>query len=410
MTQEDHQIEALPKGMQMTALDEAYRTNPYAVYERLRTEAPVHHDDELGRYIFSKHDDVKEILRDRDYWSDPRKGNEGTFMKDFLGNFSEDEEPSMLNMDEPGHRRLRSLVSGSFTPAAVEAWRPRTREVVQRVLDQITSDEFDLIRDFAGPVPTVVIAELLGIEQGMHETFKTWSDTMVQVSFNPFASDEQKQARDEAESNLDNFFAEEIERRRLQPGNDLISDMIRAEEDGDKLTRSEMIMQAKLLLVAGNVTTTDLIGNGVKALLDHPDQWRKLKSNPELINNAVEEMLRFDSPVIDSGRIANRAANVGGCPIHQGESMITSLAAANRDPDFYPDPNCFDIEREDTHHQSFGGGRHLCLGSHLARLEAQEAVLGLMARCPELKHSDKGFEYHSIPSFRGMASFWVKTT
>ena len=402
---------ALPQGVQLTPLDDSFRADPYAVFERLRRDAPVHHDTELGRYIYSRHDDVKSILRDADFWSDPRKANEGTFTREFLGRgIPEDEDPSMLLMDEPGHRRLRSLVSSSFTPSAVEKWRPRTNEVVSRVLDSVSIEEFDLIAEFAGPVPTVVIAELLGIEAGMHAQFKQWSDTLVQVSFNPFATEEEQALRRETEDRLDEFFTGEIERRKSNLGDDLISDMVRAEEDGDRLTRKEMILQCNLLLIAGNVTTTDLIGNGVKALLENREQWDKLKSDSSLIKNAVEEMLRFDSPVVNSGRIANREIDIGGCPVRKGESLNTSLAGANHDPDVYPEPATFDIEREDTHHQSFGGGRHLCLGAHLARIEAQEAILGLINRYPDLQLSDRGFTYHAIPSFRGMSSCWVKTS
>lgn len=401
----------LPTGLQLMPLDEEFKQNPYPILDRLRTEAPVYEDTELKRYIFTTHDDVKSLLRDGEMWSDPRKANPGTFTREFLGrNMGEDDDPSMLLMDEPDHRRLRSLVSSSFTPKAVEKWRPRTQAVVRRVLDNIDGEEFDLIKDFAGPIPTVVIAEMLGIDPEMHEKFKYWSDTSVVASFNPFPTEEQAKARDEANDNLNNFFYEEIKKRRENLGDDLISDMIRAEEDGEKLTVVEMISQANLLLIAGNVTTTDLIGNGVKALLENPGEWNKLQAKPELIKNAVEEMLRFDSPVVNSGRIANRDIEVKGCPVGKGESLSTSLAAANRDPNVYPDPNRFNIEREDTHHQSFGGGRHLCLGAHLARLEAQEAILGLMSRFPNLKISDKGFEYHAIPSFRGMNSFWVKAS
>jgi cytochrome P450 len=399
----------LPLGIELTPLDDKFREDPYSIFARLRDEAPLHEDTELKRFIVSRHDDVKSILRDPDMWSDPRKSNPGTFTYEFFGrNMAEDEEPSMLMMDEPDHRRLRSLVSSSFTPAAVERWRDRTKQVVQRVLSEIEGDEFDLIQDFAGPVPTVVIAELLGIDSSMHGDFKAWSDTAVATAFNPFPTEEQAAARDEANENLFQFFTAEIRKRRGDLGDDLISDMIRAEEEGDKLNETEMIQQANLLLVAGNVTTTDLIGNGVKALLDNPEQWEKLKANPALIGNAVEEMLRFDSPVVNSGRITNRSVELHGCPVHQGESINTSLAGANHDPDVYPNPTEFNIEREDTHHQSFGGGRHLCLGSHLARLEAQEAILGLMERFPQLAHSKKGFEYHSIPTFRGMSSFWVQ--
>lgn len=400
---------SLPNGIALTPLNDAFRVDPYPILAEIRTHAPVLEDTELRRFIYCRHDTVKSILRDPDMWSDPRKANPGTFSAEFLGrNMSEDEDPSILMMDEPDHRRLRSLVSQSFTPAAVERWRDRTRNVVERVLDGIEGDEFDLIDAFAGPVPTVVIAEMLGIDPDMHDQFKTWSDVSVISAFNPFPTEEQRQASDEAYTNLWNFFESEIAERRKHLGDDLLSDMIRAEEDGDKLTVVEMIRQANLLLVAGNVTTTDLIGNGVKALLDHPDQWQALLDDPSLINNAVEEMLRFDSPVVNSGRIANRDMEIEGCPVAKGESLSTSLAAANHDPEVYPNPTEFDVRREDTHHQSFGGGRHLCLGSHLARLEAQEAILGLMQRYPNLAHSERGFAHHAIPSFRGMSSFWVK--
>ncbi|MCB1692238.1 MAG: cytochrome P450 [Pseudomonadales bacterium] len=399
----------LPQGVELTPLDEHFREDPYAVLKGIQQRTRVLEDAVLKRFIYTDHDDVKEILRDRDFWSDPRKANPGTFTRQFLGRGqAEDEEPSMLLMDEPGHRRLRSLVSASFTPAAVEKWRGRARAVVERVLDGIDGEEFDLIGQFAGPVPTVVIAELLGIDAAMHADFKRWSDLSVKVGFNPFATDEEHEAGEQARVSLEQFFREEIARRRENPGTDLISDMIRAEEGGDKLTAEEMVRQCNLLLVAGNVTTTDLIGNGVKALLDHPEQWALLRERPELIKNAVEEMLRFDSPVVNSGRIANRDIEIGGCPVHKGESLNTSLAAANRDPKVYPEPDKFDITRDDTHHQSFGGGRHLCLGAHLARVEAQEAILGLMSRFPNLAPGKKGHTYHAIPSFRGMSQFWVR--
>lgn len=399
----------LPSGIALTALDPEYRRDPYPLLKRLHAQAPVHEDTELKRFIVSSHDEVKAILRDADYWSDPRKANPGTFSYEVLGaSIPADEEPSMLLMDEPGHRRLRSLVSQSFTPRAVERWRPRTSEVVDRVLADLPTGEFDLIRDFAGPIPTIVIAELLGIESTHHAQFKAWSDEGVPAAFNPFPTPEQIEVRDAAMESLYRFFQAEITRRRSALGDDLISDMLRAEIDGERLSEAEIIRQAILLLIAGNVTTTDLIGNGVKALLDHPAQWAALREDPSLIERAVEEMLRYDSPVVNSGRIPNRDVVIGGCPVAKGESLSTSLAAANRDPSVYANPDAFDIRREDVHHQSFGGGRHLCLGAHLARLEAQIAISSLIAQYPNLRHSDKGFEYHAIPSFRGMSEFWVK--
>lgn len=397
----------LPSGVELTPIDETFRNNPYAVLKRLRDQAPVYKDDGLIRYVYTQHDVVRDILRDNSLWSDPRKAKPGTFTREFLGG-NTDEEPSMLLMDEPDHRRLRSLVSGSFTPGAVERWRTRAADVVQRVLDEISGEEFDLIAEFAGPIPTVVIAELLGIDATKHKDFKAWSDAGVTTAFNPFATEEEKRSAESARENLRQFFVDELKARRQNPGDDLISDMIRAETQGEKLTEDEIISQCNLLLVAGNVTTTDLIGNGVKALLDNPDQLQALKADPSLIQNAVEEMLRFDSPVSNSGRIANRSMSPGGCPVETGDSLSTSLAAANRDPAVYPDPDRFDIKREDTHHQSFGGGRHLCLGAHLARLEAQEAINGLLGRFDEIEKSEKGHVYAAIPSFRGMSEFWVR--
>jgi cytochrome P450 len=362
-----------------------------------------------GEFLYTRHADVKTLLHDKDFFTDPRKANPGTFAREILAaSFGFDEKLSMLFMDEPDHRRLRSLVSAPFKPRAVEHWRLHIREIVERALDGISENEFDLIGRFAGPVPTVVIAEMLGIDPECHGQFKLWSDLVVQVGFNPFPTEQQKAEAESAEGLLNALFLEEIQQRSQNLGNDLLSDMVRAESEGETLSLEEIVAQCRLLLVAGNVTTTDLIGNGIKALLDNPDQLQKLRSAPSLIANAVEEVLRFDSPVLNTGRIPDREISVGGCPIGRGSSLAPMLAAANHDPAVYPNPDVFDIEREDTHHQSFGGGRHLCLGAHLARVEAQEAILGLLARYPNLGHSERGFEYHAIPTFRGFSQFWVK--
>ena len=205
---------------------------------------------------------------------------------------------------------------------------------------------------------------MLGIDASMHSDFKSWSDTSVVTAFNPFATEEQKTAGVIANEKLNQLFQGEIAKRRENPGDDLISDMVHAEASGDTLSDQEIINQANLLLVAGNVTTTDLIGNCTKALLNNPAQLKKLQARPALITNTIEEALRFDSPVINSGRIANKDINIGGCPVGMGESLSTSLAAANHDPDIYPNPGEFDIERKDTHHQSFGGGG-TCVSVHI---------------------------------------------
>ena len=396
----------IPTGVALTPLDKRFREDPYPVLAELRRRDPVHHDGVFHQYLFTRHDDVMAILRDRDMWSDPRKGNPGTFSREILGRF--DEEPSMLLMDDPDHRRLRDLVKRSFTPRAIERWRPRVRGVVDRILNAIEADEFDLIAQVAKPIPTVVIAEMLGIDPGMHERFKQWSDTSVRVAFSPVPDEAAQAAAGLARDALDQFFRGEIEKRRSHPGSDLISDLVRAEAEGDRLCDDEIVSTCDLLLLAGNLTTTDLIGNGVKALLDHPQEMSKLRARPELMPGAVEEVLRYDSPVVSSGRIAHRDMEIGGVKIAQGETLGVSLAAANRDPAIYPNPDNFDIERDDTHHQAFGGGRHICLGAHLTRLEAQETFKALLLRFPGLCLGAGGFEYAAVPSFRGLEELWVR--
>jgi hypothetical protein len=397
---------AVPTGIQLTALDPRFREDPYPVLAELRAQEPVHRDTELGRILFTRHDDVADILRHPDLWSDPRKGNPGSFAREFLMR-DEDTEPSMLLMDEPGHRRLRELVRHPFAPRAVERWRPRARQVAERVIGALEDGEFDLIARVAGPISTVVIAELLGIDPELHGQFKIWSDATITVAFSPVNAPEHVKAAEDAWAGLDGFFRGEIERRRRTPGEDLISSLLRAEESGDRLNEDEIVSQCNLLLLAGNLTTTDLIGNGVMALLRHPDELAKLRARPELMKNAVEEMLRFDSPVTNSGRIAHEDMEIGGEKVFQGESLAVSLAAANRDPAVYPEPDRLDIERADTHHQAFGGGRHFCLGAHLARLEAAETLSVLLERFPTLELGTGGHRYASNPSFRGLEHCWV---
>jgi hypothetical protein len=370
-----------PQGIQLTPLDEGFRENPYPTFANMLRRSPVYRDDEFNRVIVSQHDDVAAILRDKKIWSDPRKANPDSMVRQFLSR--DDEAPSMLLMDDPDHKRLRSLVNKAFTPRAVEEMRPRVREIAVELLDEIEADEFDFMDSYAGPLPTIVIAEMLGVDRGLRKEFKAWSDASVFSSFNPFCSDEEREAGDAARTALNDLFKSEIAARRRDGGEDLI---------------------------AGNVTTTDLLGNGVKALIDHPSEMEKLRNDPDLIENTVEEMLRFDSPVTNSGRVAHEEMEVGGCPIHKGESITTFLGAANHDPSINPDPERFDVTREKIHHQSFGGGRHHCLGAPLARLEAQEGVACLLERYKALEASPKGYIYRTLPSFRGMTNYWVRGT
>ncbi|MEE9279881.1 MAG: cytochrome P450 [Myxococcota bacterium] len=399
----------LPDGIRLTALDDDYRDDPYPILAELRRRAPVHWDRDFHRFVFTRHDDNERVLRDLSFWVDIRKSSEEDHYR--RAEMMQDREPSMLGLDDPEHKRLRLLVSRAFTPRAVEKWRPVVHQVALELLDAVEKSaeaEFDLVQALAAPLPAIAIARLLGVDSAQQADFKKWSEASVEAGFNPFASEEQKARAERARQALDACFRAEIEKRRAHPGDDLIGKMVLAEEEGDQLTERELVTMCDLLLVAGNVTTSDLIGNGVRALLENPDQLGLLQRRPELLPNAIEEMLRYDPPVTESGRIAPRDIEIGGVAIRQGQSITTVLAAANRDPEVYPDPDRFDIAREDTHHQSFGGGAHLCLGAHLARLETEEAIGGLVARFPRLRRSERSFTYKRVPGFRGLAEYWVR--
>ncbi len=392
-------------GIALTALDEGFRENPYPTLADLREREPVHYDSELKRYVLTRHHDVHAVLFDLEQWSDPRRANPDTFTSLFLGR--DGEEPSMLMMDDPDHKRLRGLVRRSFTPRAAEGWREKVRGVSERLLAEAPDEPFDLVAAVADPLPTMVIAEMLGLAPGRHQELKTWSSVSAESGFNPMPTPEQETAANAAQKALDAFFCEEIERRRGNLGDDLISDMLRAEEAGERLSEREILQQCNLLLIAGNVTTTDLIGNSVKALIDFPDEASKLRRRPELLANAIEETLRFDSPVVNSGRVASSDTEIGGVPIAKGESLSVSLAAANRDPRVHAEPDRFDVERQGIQHLSFGGGRHFCLGAHLARIEAQEAVRAILDRFGKLTLAEAGYRYGATPSFRGFEVLWV---
>jgi hypothetical protein len=398
---------AVPTGVALTSLDAAFQQAPDAILDVLRERDPVHHDEVLQRWLLTRHDDVDALLRDRSLSADPRKGTPGTFMTAFVS--PNGREPSILFLDPPEHTRLRGLVSKAFTARAIEQAAPRIREIVDELLDAVADGEgFDLIEAFAGPLPTIVIAEMLGVDPADRLDFKRWSDDGV-MSFDPLLSAELRERVAASSAEQEAYFRRAIAERRASPRADLISSLIAVEDEGGRLSDDELVTMCGLLLAAGNVTTTDLIGNGTLALLRHPDELRKLRDDPSLIKNAVEEMLRYDPPVTETGRIPLAGTEFRGCPIGGGESLVPVMAAANHDPEVYPEPHRFDITRADTHHHSFGGGVHFCLGAPLARLEAQIAIGALVARVPRLRLADETLEYRRIPGFRGLLRLGVLT-
>ncbi len=365
--------------------------NPYPHYHRLRTLDPVHRSP-LGVFVASRHADVSFVLRDK------------RFGKDFVGRMSRRFGPQvldepvyrsmrhwMLQLDPPDHTRLRALVVKAFTARRVEDMRPRIQEIVDQTLDRVEQrGQMDLIADFALRLPVAVICDMLGIPEEDHEVIFSGARAGGRLLDPvPLSRAEIDQA------NADNlamaaYFRTLFERRRRQPGDDLTTQLVQAEEQGHKLTNEELTANVILLFGAGHETTVNLIGNGLLALHRNPDQLRLLKENPALIANAVEELLRYNFSVQLTGRTALEDVSVGGVDVAKGESVLCLLGAANRDPAVYPDPDRLDITRSDARPMSFGGGIHFCLGAQLARIEGEIAIATLLRRLPNLELDDPG--------------------
>lgn len=400
----------LPLGLALTPLNPAYQEDPFTLLDQVRESGRIVHDPQFGRYIVGRFEDVYAVLNDRDLAVDPRKATENTFSARIARIEDSGREPSMLFLDPPDHTRLRSLVSKAFTPRAIERMRPRIEEIANELCDRLEGRaSFDLMTGFCQPYPTIVIAEMLGVDPGDQADFKRWTDDIVAAGFDAFASEETKQKAAAAGEQMQAYLNRAIAERRAEPRDDLITALIHAEDNGDFFNDDEVRSMVSLLLAAGNVTTTDLLGNGMKNLLQHPDQVQLLRDDPSLIPNAVEEMLRFEGPVTFSGRITVDDREIAGCPMHAGQSITVALGAANYDPRLHKDPHKFDVTREDIDHVAFGGGRRYCLGAPLARLEAQIGVRTLVTHFPNLRLAEQELRWKKVPIFRGLESLTVLT-
>jgi cytochrome P450 len=387
-------------------MDPAFVADPYPTYHRLRAEDPVHHSP-LGFWVLTRYEDVVASLRD------PRLAKEA--IASVIATRFGIEAPagiglSMLDRDPPDHTRLRGLVSKAFTPRVVEGLRPRVQQIVDGLLAAVEDRHaMDLIEEFAYPIPVIVICEMLGVPVADHERFKGWSlDTArgLDAIMLPPQSDVSRRAG-AARTALADYFRDLIAERRKSPREDLLSALIAAEEAGDKLSENELLATCILLLIAGHETTVNLLGNGILALLRHPDQLRLLRENPGLIGSAVEELLRYDGPVQRTARVPSTAVTIGGRTIEAGEMVMPFLGAANRDPAQFPDPDRLDITRGDTRHVGFGLGIHFCLGAPLARIEGQIAIGTLLRRLPKLALAVERPEYRHSLTLRGLQSLPV---
>jgi len=391
------------------------RQDPYPVYARLREHDPIHRSVPAYGWALFRYDHVLEALRDPRFSADDRNFQHFDRMhrqaiREGLAEADEEPEPTMLRSDPPRHTRLRGLVNKAFTPRAVEKLRPRVEELAEELLDRAESrGRFDVMRDYAIPLPVTVIAEMLGVPAEERDTFKRWSDALVGF-LDPLASpgpDVLRQVRDEFFTYVDGIANE----RRRAPRDDLISALVQAEEAGDRLSGRELHATVALLLAAGNETTTNLIGNGVLALLRQPEEWSRLVSEPKLVDSAVEELVRYDSPVQFTGRVALDDVDFYGARIRRGQNVVLVLASANRDPAVFPEPDRLDVGRENNRHLGFGRGPHFCLGAGLARLEARIALSALLRRFPQLRFAGddlSAVRWRKLLFLRGLAELPVR--
>ena len=385
-----------------------YRVNRTRYLEELRVRAPVLRDDKHRRGILTSLADADALLRDRAASADPRKAAPTAASRSVF-RVREGKPLPMLLLDEPEHRRLRRLVAYAFTPRAIESMRDRIGEIASSLIEQFQDrDEVDLIESYCSPLPSQVIAEMLGVDASEWETFLAWSNDFVLLfHFRPTADQERRIAA--AGAGLEAYFERAIEQRRARPGNDLITAMIRAKDDGEQLTDPEIVVMCMNLLLAGNLTTTDLIGNGMVGLLQHPAQLARLRSEPQLIENAVEEILRYDGPVEAVARTLQEPRTFGGCPFAAGDYVMACIAVGAHDPALAPSPHELDIARPEPQHLAFGAGIHTCIGAPLARLEAQIAIAALVERFPAMRLAEAPLKRRPIPAFSGFVSIPVRT-
>ncbi|MBS0411320.1 MAG: cytochrome P450 [Proteobacteria bacterium] len=393
----------------LTPLNPQFREDPYSLLAGLRENCPVMRDEGAGVFFVSRHEDVRAIVTDLTLWRDPNRAEEAAVLTRRILEEPEgarpggSRNPSILLQDDPDHARIRNPLAQALYKRAAKI-KPEVQRIADEALDAVAGKaSFDLMSEYALPIPIDVIAAILGVSRERLPEFRDWSEGVIQ-GLNPLRTPEQTEHMLRAGEALRSHMEGMLAARRAQPQDDLVTDMVQLQAAGAELTDDDLITNLNALLVAGNLTTTDLIGNAVRLFLTHPGELAKLRADPSLMAAAVEEVLRYEPPVDITGRIASREMEIGGCPVHTTQSLLVSLRGANRDPAVFEDPDRFDITRKKSPHVAFGGGAHICIGAPLARIEAQVALSRLIARFPNLRLADPSAtpEWRTLPFFRGL--------
>jgi cytochrome P450 len=385
------------------------RADPYPFYAQLRSQDPVHWDEMLGFWVLTRYADISSVYADARFSRAQglRRGFERLpeAEQEIAAPVYQTFSKTMFYSDPPYHTRLRGLVNNAFTPNAVEQMRPHVQRMVDSLLDAVqTQGEMDAIHDLAHPLPILVISQMLGLPAEERARFKQWSDDLFAILGSVPHAPEAMERAAQSLAELTDYLTALSHSRRQKPQNDLMSALVGVVEKGQRLTQEELIANVTILLSAGHETTSNLIGNGLLALLRNPDQMQMLRDHPKLVASAVEEMMRYDNPVQIAYRSAAEDVELSGKLIQKGQLVNSVLAAGNRDPERFSEPDRFDISRDEGRHLGFGLGIHFCIGAPLVRLEAQIAFSTILRRFPKLHLATENLEWQEHPIFRGVKS------
>jgi len=397
--------------IQLSAFDPVSREDPHARMKPLREQCPVWRDETAKTWVVSRYADVRAIVSDNTLWRNGINAEEGSFARLLVNQEKLDlppgERQSILTMDDPDHARIRTPLAKALYARVAKA-RPKIDAIVKETLDGVAGKKsFDLIEDVAIPIPIITIARILGVDDARLGEFRHWSEGAI-LALNPVRTPAETAHMEASNAALDAYFTELMAERRAKPQDDLVSDMVALQAAGAPLSDIELKINLLALLIGGNLTTTDLIGNGVRLLLLHPAEREKLAANAALAPQAVEEILRYEGPVDITGRVLSGQRELGGCPMHKGQSVMVVLRSANRDPDIFERPDAFDITRKAVPHMSFGGGTHICIGAPLARMEGIAFFSVFFQRFPTLKLVDEAPQWRTLPFFRGLERLMVE--
>lgn len=391
-----------------------FQSDPYPTYHRLRVEDPIHRS--FDTWVLTRYADVKAVLRDPRFGADQvpkRIKNKSHYFEEQQRDIKTLVQMSgkfFFYLDPPDHTRLRGLVSKAFSAKVVERMHPQIHEIVDESINKVRdTGVMDIVVDLSCPLPVIVIARMLGVPAEDSSKLGQWSNEMSRI-IDPLMSLEDYDQLNQVAVAFTEYFRDLIVERRKKPKEDLISALIAARDQGDKLSEDELLSVCLMLFVTGEETTVHTIGNGMLALLRHPDQMELLKRNPTIIQSAVEEILRYDSPVQQTARIAREDVEIGDKIIRSGENVLVSLGAANRDPAQFSNPAQLDLIRDENHHLAFSDSIHYCLGAALARIQSQIAINTLVQRLPNLKLNTEKLEWRKNINIRGLKSLPVSFT